>query len=216
MLGFLHRAELFLIGDRIVELKVDELGLRYLMPTRGIMGQLVRQYGVYEEHIVNWTIDHFGGNPGGIFVDAGANVGWYTCLYGKLAGASGKVFAGPFSEIVKINNVEIFTAVGPGILNHLGHKSNPGSINAVRVMAYSRGTRSPISLALHPPKLKSLWIDLLKDVKAFICLYRTLNPDEARLLMKGIEVLFGFRGSGSRRSKFLKLDDLLLFREFRN
>jgi FkbM family methyltransferase len=186
LLGLLHRAELFLIGDRLVKLEVDELGLRYFMPTRGIMGQLVRQYGVYEEHIVNWTIDRFGDNPGGIFVDAGANVGWYTCLYGKLAGASGKVFAfepEPTNyatlcrniTLNKLTNVKAFqAAVGSelGILNlNLGHKSNPGS-HSLLSGHYTRGSIKVDIITLDDsilPKLKpEQWIDLLKiDVEGF-------------------------------------------------
>jgi hypothetical protein len=58
----LHSIELKTIGSREVTVEIPELALRYIVPTHTLIGRLLRQNGMYEEHIVNWITKRFGHN----------------------------------------------------------------------------------------------------------------------------------------------------------
>jgi FkbM family methyltransferase len=140
--GVFHKLELATLGSRNVLVSIDELGLRYKVPTGALIGRLLRQNGMYEEHVINWITERYKADSGGTFIDVGGNLGWYSCLFAKIAGQAGRVFsfepepnnAALLKENLALNgfrNAEVFqsaVADTPGSLTlHLAHKSNPGA-----------------------------------------------------------------------------------------
>jgi FkbM family methyltransferase len=135
---------------REARVDIPELGLSYIVPTRSLIGRLLRQNGMYEEHVVNWITERFTPDSGGLFVDVGANFGWYSCLFAKIADRvilyePDPANASLLERNLKLNDAANYTlqraAVGSrkttGTL-HKAHKSNPGAHTLVGG-AYSSG-----------------------------------------------------------------------------
>jgi FkbM family methyltransferase len=56
-----------------------------------ILQQYVYYFGVWEPHITRWISQRL--KPGDVFIDVGANIGYYTLLGASIVGASGTVVA---------------------------------------------------------------------------------------------------------------------------
>jgi FkbM family methyltransferase len=56
-----------------------------------VFASILQQNGVYEPHVTKAIKGHL--NPGNIFVDIGANLGYFTLMASRLVGHFGKVFA---------------------------------------------------------------------------------------------------------------------------
>jgi FkbM family methyltransferase len=69
---------------------VPELG-RIIVDPSDLLGSRVFFFGVWEPSITRYMKDTL--PPGGIAVDIGANIGYYTLLMSKAVGPSGKVYA---------------------------------------------------------------------------------------------------------------------------
>jgi FkbM family methyltransferase len=57
------------------------------------VGRGLYRRGVHEPGLTKLVLDTFSNAPGGHFLDVGANIGYFSCLFGKLAGPAGKVVA---------------------------------------------------------------------------------------------------------------------------
>jgi FkbM family methyltransferase len=181
----LHKMELILVGSRKIRVDIPELGFSLIVETHAHIGKLLRQNGMYEEHIVNWITSRFSPNTGGVFVDVGANFGWYSCLMSRIAGRRGRVFlfepepnnADLLTENLARNgarNCTLFrAAVGSeeatGTL-HMAHHSNPGAHTLVAGL-YSEGDISVPVVTLDGtilPEIGARRIALLKmDIEGF-------------------------------------------------
>lgn len=121
--------------------RIPALDLVYTVPKNTIFSWHLAKYGSFEAANTNILIDIFGESSGGVYVDVGANFGWYTCLFSKFAGSDGQVFSvEPDSSNLKLlrqnvaqnalNNVTIFPcAVSKerGFLQlHKAPPTNPG------------------------------------------------------------------------------------------
>lgn len=69
------------------------LGLTLQGYKRDLVGRILYLHRVYEPGLTRLLIETFSSRPGGRFLDVGANIGYYACLLGKLAGPTGKVVA---------------------------------------------------------------------------------------------------------------------------
>jgi len=69
------------------------LGLRMQGYKRDCVGRGLYRRGLHEPGLTKYLLDTFSNSPGGNFLDVGANVGYFSCLLGKLAGSTGKVVA---------------------------------------------------------------------------------------------------------------------------
>lgn len=183
--SFLNKIELKAIGSRRITVEIPQLGLKYIVPTHALIGRLLRENGMYEEHIVNWITERFTPGSGGIFVDVGANLGWYSCLFAKIAGANGQVFlyepAPENIDLVARNlalngfaNFHMFEA-GAGSERsrkalHIAHYSNPGAHTLVDGL-YSEGDVEVPIVTLDEtiiPQIGNREISLLKmDIEGF-------------------------------------------------
>ena len=70
---------------------VTEYGCRILIDTRNKQHLKIISHGVYEK-AVGWAIDHYL-KAGEVFVDVGANIGFFTLQGCKIVGPKGKVIA---------------------------------------------------------------------------------------------------------------------------
>ena len=57
-----------------------------------VVGRHIFKFGQYDSFLSNWLISRYT-KTGGNFVDVGANLGYFTCLLGKLAGPTGIVLS---------------------------------------------------------------------------------------------------------------------------
>lgn len=69
------------------------LGLRIQGYKRDAVGRGLYRRGVHEPGLTKLLLDTFSNAPGSNFLDVGANIGYFSCLFGKLAGPTGKVTA---------------------------------------------------------------------------------------------------------------------------
>ena len=52
--------------------------LSFFVNRRDIIGRHIAKYGTHEPLLTQWISDHLASSPPGIFVDVGANLGWYA------------------------------------------------------------------------------------------------------------------------------------------
>lgn len=71
---------------------IPGLGLSFELPVRSGLARHLYKYRSYEPAVGNWMLARFG-SGGGTFLDIGANFGWYSCLFSRLAGEAGRVVA---------------------------------------------------------------------------------------------------------------------------
>lgn len=67
------------------------LGLKIDGYKRDAVGRGLYRRGYHELGLTTFLLDRFSKSKGHKFVDIGANIGYFSCLLGKLAGPSGKV-----------------------------------------------------------------------------------------------------------------------------
>ncbi|MDP2361291.1 MAG: FkbM family methyltransferase [bacterium] len=74
--------------------RADEFGLVLRFKTADVMGRHIYKYGVYEEGISRFLLANLTLEPGDCFIDAGANIGWYSLLLARHlpAGVRGLAF----------------------------------------------------------------------------------------------------------------------------
>lgn len=67
------------------------LGLRIECYKRDAVGRGLYRRGVHEPGLTKFLLEKFANAGGNSFLDVGANLGYFSCLLGKLAGPGGKV-----------------------------------------------------------------------------------------------------------------------------
>jgi len=144
--GFIYWILCLISNKPTVTQWIDETSIRYTVPLNTFFSRYLCKYQTYEPVNTNILIDIFSKNKEGLYVDVGANFGWYTCLFSKFAGVSGLVVAiEPESTNLiylnkniiqnKITNFKIFpAAVGSKrskLPLHRGPSVNPGMFSFV-------------------------------------------------------------------------------------
>lgn len=76
---------------RTVTARKLPLGLRIQGYKRDAVGRGLYRRGVHEPGLTKYLVETYSNSPGGNFLDVGANIGYFSCLLGKLAGPGGKV-----------------------------------------------------------------------------------------------------------------------------
>jgi FkbM family methyltransferase len=76
---------------------VDVFGIRRRVNARDIIGRYIYYFGIWEPNLTHWIRERLA--PGDVFIDVGANVGYYSLLASHLVGPEGMVVAiEPLSE----------------------------------------------------------------------------------------------------------------------
>jgi FkbM family methyltransferase len=83
---------------RHVHIRQAPLGLQFHAYKRDVIGRLLYKQQVHEPALTQWLIDRYGGEPAHaspprLFVDIGANIGYFSALLARLAGPQGRVIA---------------------------------------------------------------------------------------------------------------------------
>lgn len=91
MRGWAYWAECANPFSRTVTARSLPLGLRIQGYKRDAVGRGLYRRGVHEPALTKFLIERFSNKPGSNFLDLGGNIGYFTCLLGKLAGPTGKV-----------------------------------------------------------------------------------------------------------------------------
>jgi FkbM family methyltransferase len=69
------------------------LGLELQGYKRDAVGRSLYRRGVHEPGLTNFLLSNFAGASQPNFIDVGGNIGYFSCLFSKLAGPAGKVLA---------------------------------------------------------------------------------------------------------------------------
>ena len=91
--GLQHWLSVHVLRRHFFFAHIRQIGLRFKVPSNTIFSWHLAKYQSFEAENTNALLSILNSNSGGIFVDVGANFGWYTCLFSKLAGDTGLVYA---------------------------------------------------------------------------------------------------------------------------
>lgn len=75
-----------------ISVKDDLSGFQLDAYKADLVGRVIFKTGYWEKSLSKWIINRFG-DQGENFIDVGANLGYHTCLFSKLAANRGKVLA---------------------------------------------------------------------------------------------------------------------------
>ncbi len=177
---------------------ISELGLNYHVPSTTIFSRNLYKYGSWEAKETNWIIKNFNNLEPLNFVDVGANFGWYTCIFSKLASHNGKVVAiepSPdnlkyLEDNIQENNLKNVllerVAVGEKEENLLLYKaldSNPGAHSLIKNTPF-QGKEG----LTYPVKVKSL-DSILFNVNKINLMKMDIEGYEITALKGGLETL---------------------------
>ena len=148
------------------------------VPARSLFARQLAKYQAYEPVNSNWIISNFRGTNGGLFVDVGANFGWYSMLTAKLAPAATIIALEPSREnyallkqniaqnhltnVVALNKGAGATATEVSLYTH--ESDNPGA-HSIRKSDDGAGETISIEpldklLAPHPGPINFMKIDV--------------------------------------------------------
>jgi FkbM family methyltransferase len=92
--------------------------------TRDAVGRYIFYFGVWEPNLTSWIRRRLA--PGDVFIDVGANIGYYSLLASRLVGNSGKVVA-----------VEVLPAIFSALQGNL-RKNDVHNVRAVNCAVWDR------------------------------------------------------------------------------
>lgn len=114
-----------------------------------IVGKHIYYFGVWEPNLTSWIRRRLG--PGQVFIDVGANVGYYSLLASKLVGPAGQVVA-----------VEALPQTFQGLQENL-HRNGARNVRAVNAAAWDRKENLKIFVRQEGPSgattLMRAWAD---------------------------------------------------------
>jgi FkbM family methyltransferase len=73
--------------------KSDILGMRFRFKTQDVIGRHIFKLGVHEPSTTRFIMDNLPGGEGAIYVDVGANIGWYSILLDRITDEDATVLA---------------------------------------------------------------------------------------------------------------------------
>jgi len=148
MRGIAYWAECANPFSRTVTARHLPLGLCLQGYKRDAVGRGLYRRHVHEPGLTKFLIDRFSNKPGSNFLDLGANIGYFTCLLGKLAGSTGRVVSvepEPNNRELLLSNIK-----GNGLSNVTVHACAVGDKDGVAKMgvykAANRGRHSLVDL----------------------------------------------------------------------
>lgn len=89
--GVLHTLKKNFLSKDDVAFPLKNIPLTYWVLPNTFFSKQLSKWGAYEIENSNWVLDNFANKNGGLFVDVGANFGWYSMLFSLCAGSSGRV-----------------------------------------------------------------------------------------------------------------------------
>ena len=92
----------------VAELK--SIGLVFKVKTEDVIGRHIYKYHAHEPDISRWLVENLDTQTGDVFIDIGANIGWYAVLFDALAKPGSSIFAfepDPFNCQLLRTNLEM-------------------------------------------------------------------------------------------------------------
>jgi len=89
--GIAHYFSIHFLKNKFFEVRIPSLDLIFKVKSNTIFSWKLSKYRSYEPENSNFIIESFPFGSGGLFVDVGANFGWYACIFAKIAGENGLV-----------------------------------------------------------------------------------------------------------------------------
>lgn len=90
--GALHSLRKFFLR-RDVAFTLKNVPLTYWVGSNTIFSKHLTKWDGYEADNSNWILENFSDRTGGLFVDVGANFGWYSLLFSLCSESAGRVVA---------------------------------------------------------------------------------------------------------------------------
>lgn len=92
-LGLIYLARKFFFRKIDLAFTLKTIPLTYWVPSNTYFSKQLTKFGAYEAENSNWVLKNSMENKviGGLYVDVGANFGWYSLILSLCAGASGRV-----------------------------------------------------------------------------------------------------------------------------
>lgn len=72
---------------------IPSLGLVFKVKTQDVVGRHIYKYHAHEPEMSAWIVDNVEFEAKDLFLDIGANIGWYSLLLSKLAKPSSSIYA---------------------------------------------------------------------------------------------------------------------------
>jgi len=163
--------------DAPVSISVQSLEARYyLHDARETVSNFLRAYGIWQRPVSNFLVGYL--DEGDIFVDVGANIGYFTVLAGLCVGAAGRVHAvepdadnaALLARNVALNGLSNVQLHRTAVSDHCGEAplfrgtSNSGAHSLLRKNGLTAGPSVPVvtlDRLLHAePRIKLLKIDV--------------------------------------------------------
>ncbi len=223
--GMRHWAEVFILRRTFSSFYIPKLNLSFKVPSNTIFSWHLSKYRVYEPDSLDFLLKRFKLDQGGLFIDVGANFGWYSLIFSKFAGATGQIISFEpdqknfelLSHNKNLNaaaNIEaIQIAVGEShgeVL--LGHApdTNPGMHSLVDLPHINKDNAQTVQIRRLDDVLKDHagLIDLLKidiegfEVAAFLGGRETLR--RCKLILAEYSPAF-IEASGYKKTQFFEL-----------
>lgn len=78
-----YTVQRYLLGRRHLTANVEAVGLKLRFTAADAMGRHLYKYGRYEPELTGLLMRSLRLEPGDVFLDVGANIGWYSLLLGR-------------------------------------------------------------------------------------------------------------------------------------
>ena len=139
--GVVHAVKSALYRKHDMGFQLKNIPLTYWVLPGTYFSKHLSKFGSYEAENSNWILDNFLGGQGRLFVDVGANFGWYSMIFSLCAGSTGQVVAiepepGNLRLLTKnkaVNHADNVKIIASGVGEKAGNaelflnaKSNPG------------------------------------------------------------------------------------------
>jgi len=223
--GMRHWAEVFILRRPFSNFFIPTLNLSFKVPSNTIFSWHLSKYKVYEPDSLNFLLKRFKLDQGGLFIDVGANFGWYSLIFSKFAGTTGRIISfepdqknfdlllynSKANSAANINALQI--ALGESnteMVLGLAPDTNPGMHSLVDLPHINKDNGQTVQIRRLDDVLKnhSGLIDLLKidiegfEVAAFLGGSETLR--RCKMILAEYSPAF-IEASGYQKSLFFKL-----------
>ncbi|MFT6898047.1 MAG: FkbM family methyltransferase [Paraglaciecola sp.] len=87
---FLQR---WVMRKEFLQARVDSLNAVFTVKTKDVVGRHIYKYLAHEPELSDWLVKNITPRKGDVFLDIGANIGWYSVLLSRLTQNENKIFA---------------------------------------------------------------------------------------------------------------------------
>ncbi len=118
--GAVHSLKQVLFWKNEITFSLHNLPLTYRVLANTLFSKHLAKWGAYEAKNSNWVLENFSGKTGGLFVDVGANFGWYSLIFSICADSAGHVVAiepEPGNLRMLQKNIDINNAVNISVIS---------------------------------------------------------------------------------------------------